>query len=368
MDGEIMPGPKRTGPLIVKLLGINVLIIGFVIVAVWLSIDYLAAGYFSELMEIYHIDPEASHTMFLHAAHRYMIWASVGALVLAALFCFLLMRRVLTPLSLMTRASLGMASGDYSRRVPVHSRDEIGQLAAAFNHMADGLQHLERQRTQLMIDVAHELKTPLTNIKGYLEALVDGVLPPSRKNFELLQEETQRLVQLVENILRLARAEAASKTLFKEALALAPLIEKALAGFRFQFQQRSLRVNLNIRPTDISLWADPRMMGQVLRNLMENAAHYTPTEEVFTIQVTQSDGAVHLRFSNPCRSLTQEDLPLLFERFYRSEKSRSRQFGGAGIGLAIVKELVQAHDGSIAAELDGGQFTIQITLPQAQQF
>ena len=192
-----------------KLLAINILIIGVVIVIVWLSIDYLAAGYFMTLMDKYHISPTSSHEMFVGAVHRYLIWASLGALVLAIALSFLIMKRILHPLTQMTSITKKIASGNYSASVPVKSHDEVGQLALAFNRMAESLQEIEQLRKTMMVDVAHEIRTPLTNIKGYLEALTDGVLEPSKETFGLLQEETFRLVQLVEDILRLAKADAA---------------------------------------------------------------------------------------------------------------------------------------------------------------
>ena len=162
--------------LIWKLLGINILIIGVVIIIVWLSIDYLAAGYFMTLMEKYHISPTSSHEMFVGAVHRYLIWASLGALVLAVALSFLIMKRILHPLTQMNEITRKIASGNYSASVPVKSHDEVGQLALAFNRMAESLQKIEQLRKTMMIDVAHELRTPLTNIRGYIEAFTDGIV------------------------------------------------------------------------------------------------------------------------------------------------------------------------------------------------
>jgi signal transduction histidine kinase len=172
-----------TKSLLWKLLGINILTIGFVIVIMWLAIDYLAADYFMVLMKKYNISPTETHQMFLDAVHRYLIWASLGALVLVLILSFLLMKKVLGPLTRMTDITGKIASGDYSDKVSITSRDEVGQLAVAFNRMADSLQKIERLRKTMVIDVAHELRTPLTNIQGYLEALTDGVgghSPPSK--------------------------------------------------------------------------------------------------------------------------------------------------------------------------------------------
>lgn len=167
--------------LLGKLLGINVLIIAAVILAMWYAIDYLAADYFMTLMKDYNISPTEVHKMFVDATHRALIWASAVALGLAIILSFLLTKKVLTPLSQMIGISRRIASGDYSEQVQTSARDEVGQLAIAFNHMAQSLQTLEQLRKTLVIDVAHELRTPLTNMRGYIEALRDGVIPPPRR-------------------------------------------------------------------------------------------------------------------------------------------------------------------------------------------
>lgn len=354
------------GRLLWKLLGINILIIGVVIGIVWLSVDYLAAGYFMTLMEKYNISPTSSHQMFVSAVHRYLVWASLGALVLAAGFSFLLMRRILNPLTQMTEITRKIASGDYSARVPVKSRDEVGQLALAFNRMAESLQKIEQLRKTMMIDVAHELRTPLTNIKGYLEALNDGVVSPSSETFGLLQEETFRLVKLVGDILRLAKADAAKASLHKVEIQIVDLIIQMLDSFRSQLEEKGIKVETHGLDGTKIVWADPHHLSQVLHNLLQNSWQYTPTGGTVMISVEPLPGAIKVVFSNTGGEIAEEDLTFIFERFYRGEKSRSREHGGAGIGLAIVKELVEAHGGSVGAELTEGRIRIWFELPMDQ--
>jgi signal transduction histidine kinase len=217
--------------LIWKLIGINLLIIGCVISIVWLAVDYLAADYFVTLMEKFNISPTESHHMFINAVHRYIIWASLSAVILAVAFSFLMMRRVLSPMTRVTKITKKIASGDYSEKAPVKSRDEVGQLASAFNQMADKLKVIEQLRKTLMIDVAHELRTPLTNMQGYLEALLDGVVGPSIDTFKLLQTETLRLVHLVEDVLRLTKADNARNDLKKCEIRIDELIKQDLSTF-----------------------------------------------------------------------------------------------------------------------------------------
>jgi signal transduction histidine kinase len=349
--------------LIWKLLGINILTIGVVIFIVWISVDYLAAGYFMTLMEKYHISPTSSHEMFVSAVHRYLIWASLGALVVAVGLSFLLMKRILNPLTQMSDITNKIASGDYSASIPVKSQDEVGRLALAFNRMAESLRHIEKLRKAMMIDVAHELRTPLTNIKGYLEALIDGVVSPSKETFELLQEETFRLVQLVEDILRLAKADAARANIQKAEVQIVDLVSQMLDSFRSQLEAKEIQVEMDFVDREMKIWADPQQMSQVMHNLLQNICHYTNPGGSVMISAESMPRTIKVVFANTGGELTEQDLPFIFERFYRGEKSRSRAHGGAGIGLAIVKELVEAHGGSVSAGLVDGQTRICFDLP-----
>jgi two-component system, OmpR family, sensor histidine kinase BaeS len=354
---------RVTGPLLWKLFGIQILIIGFVVAIVWLAIDYLAAGYFVTLMREYNISPSSSHKMFVGAVHRYLLWASLAALVLAGALSFTLTRRVLGPLLRMTEITERIAAGDYSGRVPVRSGDESGQLAEAFNRMAEGLQRLETLRTRMTIDVAHELRTPLSNVQGYLEALMDGVVPPSQETFQLLHEETMRLVRLVEDILRLARAEAARRDIHRADTSLRDLIAKTMESFRPQLDEKGIHVTLELSDVPDTVRADSEKLIQVIRNLLQNACRYTEPGGSLRIEAQPLPDGVRVVFSNTGGEIDHADLPFLFERYYREEKSRSREHGGAGIGLTIVKELIEAHGGKVGAEVVRGETRIWFSLP-----
>lgn len=350
--------------LIFKLLAVNLVVIAFVMAVVWFSIDTLAAGYFVTLMEKYHISPEPAHAMFVGAVHRYLVWACFSAVFLSVLLSYAILRRVLAPLTRMTVSTREIAAGNFTARVPSAGKDEIGQLAEAFNRMAESLQELESLRRNLMIDIAHELRTPLTNIRGYLEALNDGVLPPSGHTFSLLQEETMRLVELVEDVLQLARADAARGTLKLEPLDLPTAVRSALAPFEQAFNRKSVAVTVETPGQLPDLTADRDKIARVLRNLTDNAARYTPPGGKFRIRIRilPENQSVRIVFSNSADPEICGDLNLIFERFYRGEKSRSRQHGGAGIGLSIVKELVEAHGGTVSAHMSDNQFQIHLTL------
>ena len=351
--------------LIFKLLAINLVVIAFVMVVVWLSIDTLAAGYFVTLMKQYNISPRPAHAMFVHAVHRYLIWTCLGAAVLAVVLSYAMTRRVLAPLSRMTAISRKIAAGDFTIHVPVHTADEVGQLARAFNRMADSLRKLETLRRNLMIDVAHELRTPLTNMRGYLEALNDSVLPPSTETFSLLLDETLRLNALVEDVLQLARADAAHDHLALEPANIKEMIEETLKPFSRVTAEKSVSVKIDtIDADDVSARLDRTRIRRVLRSLVDNAVRYAPENTEVVIRIESGGQTVRVTSLNLAGGLPESDLPYLFERFYRGEKSRSREHGGAGIGLAIVKAIVEAHGGKVGAHLHDGLIGIWFELPQ----
>ena len=350
--------------LILKLLAINLVVIGFVMILVWAAIDTLAAGYFVTLMEKYNISPKPAHAMFVDAIHRYLLWASLAAVILAVILSYLMMRRVLAPLTQMNAITREIAAGNFALRVPADTEDEVGQLARAFNRMSGSLEKIENLRRKLMIDVAHELRTPLTNIRGYLEALNDGVLPPSSKTFTLLQDETLRIVQLVEDVLQLAKADAAHDNLKCENVDVGEMIHDIGLAYRQAFHERSIHIDMDMPSESVVVSADRNRLARVFRNLADNVVRYTPRSGNVVVRVEPGPETVRICYRNPAAGLTAKDLPYLFERFYRGEKSRSRQHGGAGIGLAIVKELIEAHKGSVDAELQEGQLFIYVELPR----
>jgi signal transduction histidine kinase len=350
--------------LLWKLLLINIVpVIGIIILVVWLSIDQLAAGYFMELMDKYDVSPNDIHQMFLTAVHRYLLWATMAALVLAFIISYFLMRRILKPLSQMNAITREVATGNFSARVEVTSRDEVGQLGRAFNRMADSLAQVEQLRKTMVADVAHELRTPLTNLRGYLEALNDKVLPPSPETFAMLQQEIMRLVSLVENLQQLARADAARAFLHREKLSLSEVVEQMLTLYQSHFQEKEITVAKSIAPDAVFVLADRDKLLQAVRNLVENAWKYTPPKGRVEISSQRDADGVKLIISNSGSGIRENDLPFIFERFFRAERSRSRDAGGAGIGLAIVKELIEAHGGSVGAESRENETRIWLSLP-----
>ncbi len=350
--------------LLWKLLLINIVpVIAIIILVVWLAIDQLAASYFMALMDKYAVSPNDIHQMFLTAVHRYLLWATIAALALAFIISYFLIRRVLRPLSQMHAITREVAAGNFSARVDVTPQDEVGELGIAFNRMADSLEKVEKLRKTMVADVAHELRTPLTNLRGYLEALNDEVLPPSRDTFTMLQQEIMRLVNLVENLQQLARADAARAFLKREKLSLGEVADQILSLYRLQFQEKKISVEKSIEPEAEFVMADRDKLLQAIRNLVENAWKYTPENGRIAVTTKLVPGAVRLTIANSGPGIKESDLPFIFERFFRADRSRARDGGGAGIGLAIVRELIEAHGGNVGAESRDGETLVWFSLP-----
>jgi signal transduction histidine kinase len=266
---------------------------------------------------------------------------------------------------ILTAAVRRMEAGDLSQRVEITSRDEIGDLARAFNLMADGLARLEELRRQLVTDVAHELRTPLSNIRGYLEALQDGVVEPDRRIVDSLHEETMLLNRLVDDLQELSLAEAGQLRLDRHPVALADVVDRAVEAVRPRAAAKGVELQVDL-PEDLPLVdVDPRRIGQVLRNLLDNGLTHTGPGGEIGIAARASGQWVEVSVRDTGTGIAAEDLPYVFDRFYRADRSRSRATGGAGLGLAIVKQLVEAHGGRVEVESEvgrGTEFTFTVPL------
>jgi signal transduction histidine kinase len=263
----------------------------------------------------------------------------------------------------MAEVARAFADGDHAVRAEAGGDGEVAGLATAFNEMADRLQQLQVVRRTTILNLAHELRTPLTNVRGYLEALIDGVLSPSAATFRSLQDEVMRLITLSEDLLRLAQADAARRTLRLQPLDLRASVREALALFHVRLEAKPLTVRTAFDPGAGVVAADPEKIAQVLANLMENALQYSRPGGTVHLTVEPDAGGCRVTVANGGEGVAPEDLPFLFERFFRAEKSRSREHGGVGLGLAIVKELVEAHNGRVGAESAGGETRVWFFIP-----
>ena len=286
-----------------------------------------------------------------------------GALALVLILT--LSRAVLRPVRDLTAAAQRMARGDLSTRVVTGARDEIGQLARSFNAMADALGLQETLRRNLVSDVAHELRTPLTNLRCQIEALEDGLAQPDAATLRSLRDETLLLARLVEDLQQLSLAEAGALRLTLEPLAPAELVESALTASRSAAAEMSVTLESKVPPLS-PVMADRERIAQVLRNLLTNALQHTPAGGFVTLRARPVDGAVEFAVCDTGQGIPAEHLPLVFERFHRVDPSRARATGGAGLGLAIVRRLVEAHGGTVRVESEAGKgSTFAFTLPPA---
>ena len=280
---------------------------------------------------------------------------AVTASVLAALLVsFFLSRRIVAPIRTLTDASQHIAEGQYAERVQVNGSDEIAQLAARFNQMATQLEQVESMRRQLIGDVTHELRTPLTSIKGYMEGLVDGVLPSTPETFDQIHREADRLSRLVDDLQELSRVEAKAYSLDIHPMTVSNLVQTTVKRLAPQARDKHIILHPNL-PADLPpLQADEDRITQVLVNLVANAIQYTPVGGNVSITAARQADEIQISVKDTGVGIPPEHLANLFTRFYRVDKSRSRNAGGgSGIGLTIAKHLVEAHGGRIWAESKG---------------
>ena len=298
--------------------------------------------------------------------------AAVVATVTSLATSIFVARRITIPLRLMTQVSERISAGHYAERIeiaPVHTSDELGQLASSINTLAVALEQTERRRLEVIGNVAHELRTPIATLEGYLEGLLDGVIEPTPHIWAMLHTEAGRLRRLVDDLQELSRAEARQIPIALQPVAPQRLVQDALVPLEGQFAGKGLELVIHV-PEDLpQVMADPTRAVQILTNLLVNALRYTPAPGRVKVAVSREEDMVAFRVSDTGIGLTPDHISHLFERFYRVDRSRSRAFGGSGIGLTIAQSLAQAMGGEIRVESagpgQGSSFTL--TLPQTNE-
>ena len=312
-------------------------------------------------------------TGFRAAVNESLLLSALAAAVVAVAVSWLISRRVVAPVRQMMRASQVIAAGDYRERVQVPGDlargelDELGELAVSFNQMTTRLEQIETMRRQLIGDVAHELRTPLTTIKGTMEALMDGVLPAEAETFQQVYREADRLQRLVNDLQELSRVEAGAYTLSLRPVSVAALAAALETRLGRQYEEKGVALHTDV-PADLApVRGDEDRLGQVLLNLAGNALQYTAAGGRVEITARRRASEVEIAIRDTGMGITVEDLPRVFDRFDRADKSRARSAAGSGIGLTIARHLVEAHGGRLRAESPGlGQgSTFTFTLPVA---
>ena len=315
--------------------------------------------------------------LFVHfrtAVTEATLLALTAATLIAIAISALISRRVIAPVRDMMHASRQITQGNYGRRValpanrPTTDLDEMGQLALSFNQMAVQLEETDTLRRQLIGDVTHELTTPLTVIKGSMEGLIDGVLPPEPETFQQIYPEAARLQRLVADLRELSRIEAGAYELHLKPVDLGALTNNIIRNLHRQFEDKEVQLHVYLPSGLLMAEIDPDRISQILINLIGNALQYTPAGGQVNVTVQRKNNGALFTIADTGVGIASEHLPHLFTRFFRVDKSRARASGGSGIGLTIARHLAEAHGGQIWAESDGlgqgSQFIFLLPLAQ----
>jgi two-component system sensor histidine kinase BaeS len=287
-----------------------------------------------------------------------LVSAAIAALT-ALLLGVVLARTLTRPIRELTAATKAMATGDLSQQVSVHSRDEIGELANAFNHMSADLARASQSRKQMTADLAHDLRTPLTILRGYTEGLKEGRVAGSPRLYGVMHGEVEHLQRLVEDLRTLSLADAGEMRLNKRAVDPKALLERTVLAYFMQAEQQGIALRVEAADGLPSISVDTDRMTQVLNNLVTNALRHTARGEI-VLSACVANGRIQLKVRDTGAGIAPEDAPYVFDRFYRSDKSRQRMEGdddSSGLGLAIAKAIVETHGGSISVESAPGRGT-----------
>jgi signal transduction histidine kinase len=322
---------------------------------------------------ILHINPgespdigRASLQIVYGTIGRFFLWGGLLAVAIALILTFVLSRRILAPVKALTHAARRLGKGDFSQRVHTRYKGEVGELAQSFNSMADDLERAEQLRRNMVADVAHELRTPLSNLGGYLEAIRDGVVKPDADTIRSLNEEASSLSRLVDDLQELSQADAGELKLVCQGEDVSKLVKQTVAAWQPQAASKGLTISSSLPDKLPPVSIDPHRIRQVLHNLLENAVAHTGQGGSITV-TAWPDNQVKISVADTGEGIPAEDLPNIFERFYRVDRSRSRTTGGSGLGLTIAKRLMEAHGGRIEVESEPGKgSTFTITLPTTE--
>jgi signal transduction histidine kinase len=311
------------------------------------------------------ISPELTprEELFLTRINRALLYAALGATVIALVLGLVLARTLTRPLRELTAASRAVACGELGQQVAVRSKDELGDLADAFNRMSTELARANQARRQMTADIAHDLRTPLTVIKGYAEGLRDGDLAPTAATFETVYQEAEHLSRLIDDLRTLSLVDAGKLPLARREMAPQVLLERAASAHLPQAQRLGINLDVHAAAGLPLLQVDPERIAQVLGNLVWNALRYTSEGGAITLAAEVRGDAVHLLVRDTGSGIDPADLPHIFDRFYRGDDARAMGEGESGLGLAIAKSLVEAHGGTISAVSrlgEGSTFTIAL--------
>ncbi len=325
------------------------------------TVDGATVGTILTVKNLPEFNPE--ETLFLKRTNEALVMAVLGSVAVALIIGLLLARTLTRPLKALTQAAQGITAGDLQQEVKLQSKDEIGQLAAAFNRMSQEVARVHLARKQMTADIAHDLRTPLTVIGGYVESMRDGVLSPTPQRFSIIYTEIERMQDLVGDLRMLSQADAGELPLNPQQVPPSALLERAAELFQHQAAQLNVTLKVQAEPNLPEVRVDEARMMQVMDNLLSNAFRYTPAGGQITLSARANAGKVQLLVADTGTGIEPGEVPLIFDRFHRADKSRHSDSGESGLGLAIVKALVEAQGGRVWAESAPGQgsvFTVEL--------
>jgi len=306
---------------------------------------------------------EASTLM--RAINFFLITGGILAVLVATAVTVFISRRLSKPIQALTVAATNLGKGDFTQRVQTDDRGEVGQLARSFNNMADELENAEKLRRNLVTDVAHELRSPVSNIRIQLEAIEDNLLEPDARTMSSIHEETMLLSRLIDDLQDLSLMEAGRLKMDTQPVEIPRIIEQAGEALLPKAQANNISIEVDIQDNLPCCMVDPHRIGQVIRNLVNNAIAHTHADGLIKISAKRVDNRIEICVEDNGEGIPADDIPNIFERFYRVDKSRSRATGGSGLGLTIARRLVEAHGGRIWVESEVGKgsrfcFTIPV--------
>ncbi len=339
---------------------------------VWLTVArsfrYEGANGKDVMIVIYMHTPVAEVSAARERVLTFFLISGGVAIAIAVLLIYIFSLRLSRPLKQIKQAAVRISNGEFEKRVSIRSRDEVGELANAFNQMAVALQNIEQMRRGFVANVSHELRTPMTSIRGFIEGILDGTIPPDRQTHYLtvVRDETNRLNRLVNDLLDLARMEAGEIKLNVTTFDINELLRRCVIKLETLLLEKDLTVDADFDEEEISVRGDSDAIERVVYNLMHNAIKFTPNGGGISIITRKSRDHVEVTIRDTGIGIEESDLKMIWDRFYKSDKSRSRDKTGTGLGLAIVRNIINDHGQSIRAESVPGEGTAFIfTLARA---
>lgn len=336
------------------------------------AIRYPAEG--SIIAAVYLHTPVPEIQKMRNSVLNFFAKAVLAAVIISAIMMYIFSRRLTKPLVEMKHAAKVIASGDFKKRINVKSNDEIGALASSFNQMVSSLENLEEMRRSFIANVSHELRTPMTSIRGFIEGILDGTIPPGRQNYYLniVKEETNRLSNLVNDLLDLARMESGELKLNFEPFDINESLRKCIIKLESLISQKGLEVEPYFEEEEIIVSADKDSIDRVIINLLHNAIKFTPNGGVIRIYSSKKGSKAEITIEDTGIGIEPWELSMIWDRFYKSDKSRSKDRSGTGLGLAIVKNIIHEHGQNIevySRVKEGTRFTFTLDLydPESRQ-